>query len=278
MIELAQMGENKVLALPDEKEEEDDEDGGEDGKSSAEAGAVLGTIAEANDAEDEIDDDDDSENGENGMITLTTLKHCFAKNSLFSLTFFDFISVQPKVEGNQAAAASSSSDEPQPGTSSGNQNGNGTASTENAEDEEANENLQYAWEALEMAKKIFMRLGESYEEYLAEAHYGLGEILMENQSCIEAIDDYSEFDICFILFPSIFSISSNFFICTKNEERRKANNEYSLNYLKSQLITKFSIHSKVIRHLQHIGKNQRTSNGRDNIQNWSMLLFNHELR
>lgn len=120
--------------------------------------------------------------------------------------FFHFILVQAKTEGNEAIAASSSSDEPQPGTSSGIQNGNGTASTQNAEDEEANENLQYAWEALEMAKTIFMRLGESYEEYLAEAHCGLGEISMENQCCTEAINDYSKFIICFfhVLFASVF--------------------------------------------------------------------------
>ncbi|XP_031637897.1 histone-binding protein N1/N2-like [Contarinia nasturtii] len=74
----------------------------------------------------------------------------------------------------------------EPGTSSGIRNG-GTENT----DVEANENLQFAWEALEMAAKIFRRLGKGYEEYLAEAHYGLGEILMENQNCSEAIRDYN---------------------------------------------------------------------------------------
>lgn len=88
-----------------------------------------------------------------------------------------------------------SSSEPQPGTSSGIQNG-----AEKSEDE-TNENLQFAWEALEMAAKVFRRLGASHEEYLAEAHLGLGEILMENQNCSEAIRDYSE------LFLAIFSNS-----------------------------------------------------------------------
>lgn len=62
------MGENKVLALPDEKEEEDDENDEQDGQG---ADAVPGTTAEANEVED--DDDDDSENDENGMVA--TLKH-----------------------------------------------------------------------------------------------------------------------------------------------------------------------------------------------------------
>lgn len=194
LIELAQMGENKVLALPDEKEEEDDENDEEDGQG---ADAVPGTAAEANDVED--DDDDDSENDENGMVA--TLMHyfiIFCLKALLQVKFrflFYSILVQAKTEGNEAIAASSSSEEPQPGTSSGIQNGNGTASNQNAEDEEANENLQYAWEALEMAKTIFMRLGESYEEYLAEAHCGLGEISMENQCCTEAITDYGKFII-----------------------------------------------------------------------------------
>lgn len=75
-------------------------------------------------------------------------------------------------------------------------NGNGAGpsndDTVGEGDEEANENLQYAWEALEMAATIFRRLGDSHEEYLAEAHCGLGEILMENQNCADALKDYSK--------------------------------------------------------------------------------------
>lgn len=99
-------------------------------------------------------------------------------------------------EGSVNIITGPSSSEPQPGTSSGIQNG-----AEKPEDE-TNENLQFAWEALEMAAKIFRRLGASHEEYLAEAHLGLGEILMENQNCSEAIRDYSE------SFLAIFSNSS----------------------------------------------------------------------
>lgn len=88
------------------------------------------------------------------------------------------------------------SSEPQPGPSSGIRHSNGSSETDN-EEAEANENLQFAWESLEMAAKIFRRLGENHHEYLAEAHYGLGEILMENQNCSEAIRDYSEYNfIC----------------------------------------------------------------------------------
>lgn len=97
--------------------------------------------------------------------------------------------------GCSDAGGSSSTTDPQPGpsTSTGHLNGNGAGpNKDDAIDEEANENLQYAWEALEIAAKIFRRLGDSHLEYLAEAHCGLGEILMENQNCADALKDYSK--------------------------------------------------------------------------------------
>lgn len=86
-------------------------------------------------------------------------------------------------------------DEPQPGTSSGKTNGtdgksqNGSA-PEGEEEEEAT-NLQYAWEALEIAVKIFERKGEEGLSNLADACFQLGEISMENSQSEEAIKDYS---------------------------------------------------------------------------------------
>lgn len=149
LIELAQMGENKVLDLPDQ-------------------------------AEDKDDDDEDEEEEEDGPPTEGV-----DANAKLPTT----------ANGSKPSPGPSS---PQPGTSSGIQAANGK---ENTEDANEGENLQFAWEALEMAAKIFRRLGVGYEEYLAEAHYGLGEILMENQNCAEAIRDYSEFycDFSFLL-------------------------------------------------------------------------------
>lgn len=94
----------------------------------------------------------------------------------------------------KSEGGATSSNEPQPGPSSGVRHSNGSCETD-VEVTEANENLQFAWESLEMAAKIFRRLGDSHKEYLAEAHYGLGEILMENQNCLEAVRDYSEYKI-----------------------------------------------------------------------------------
>lgn len=166
LIELAQMGENKVLALPDEEVDDEEEE------------SATAVAANADD-----DSDDESENGEVAP----------------KLVAVSATETKSDGGGGSKSAAGSSSAEPQPGpsTSSGAQNGNGAGtSKDGTDDEEANENLQYAWEALEMAAKIFRRLGDSYEEYLAEAHCGLGEILMENQNCADALKDYCKFASC----------------------------------------------------------------------------------
>lgn len=86
-----------------------------------------------NDADSDVDDDDDENGGKEPNSS---------RNG----------------EGayNIEAGASTSND-PQPGTSSGIRNGDNLI--ENAE-AEASENLQFAWESLEMAAKIFRRLGE----------------------------------------------------------------------------------------------------------------------
>lgn len=154
LIELAQQGENKLLVIPeDENEAEEDEEKGGDN------------------ADTDTDDDDENSSEVPSLVPN-------GSNSL-----------------QDAKSSALPSKEPQPGTSSGihKNNGNSNDNCAGNDEGETNENLQYAWEALEMAAKIFQRLGKGYEEYLAEAHYGLGEILMENQNCSEAIRDYSTF-------------------------------------------------------------------------------------
>lgn len=114
-----------------------------------------------------------------------------------------FTAAAAKVESNEAVAAVSSSAssssaaagpstaaEPQPGTSSGITHSNGNGAPATGEEEEVNENLQFAWEVLEMAKHIFLKQGESHAEYLAETYHALGDISMENQNNSAAIEDY----------------------------------------------------------------------------------------
>lgn len=132
LIELAQQGENKLLVLPEEEEEDAEEDAEEGG--------------------DNVDTDTDDENSSEAPIPVPN----------------------GSSSGQDAMPSASSSNEPQPGTSSGIQRNNGNSNGNEAknDDGETNENLQYAWEALEMAARIFRRLGKGYEEYLAESHYG----------------------------------------------------------------------------------------------------------
>lgn len=153
LIALAQGGENKVLAIPEENENEGDDD----------------------DDEDEVGEEANEENGEVG--------------------------VSKAVEGENGTASTSEEEvsNPQPGTSSGTTNGaaktNGDGNGEAAEateDEEDATNLQYAWEALELAVKIFERMGEPALSNLADAHFELGEISLENGHCADAIKDYGK--------------------------------------------------------------------------------------
>lgn len=176
LIALAQGGENKVLALQDEEEEVDDEGEAEaDGEPEPEQESNDGS----NDASDAVVPDVSEENGTASVATVI-------ENDKPSET-----------NGNEV---SSSTAEPQPGTSSGQQNGsssgvaNGNADTadipEEGEDEEDATNLQYAWEALEIAVKIFERMGESGLAHLADAYFELAEISLENDHCTEAVKDY----------------------------------------------------------------------------------------
>lgn len=158
LIALAQRGENKVLAI-DETAAEDD------GNEQA--------APESSDSDDDDDEEDDKKNeigpanGENG-------------------------------EGANGSAATG---DPQPGTSSGKTNGDSPKEDgaganneggETGDDEDDITNLQCAWESLEMAVKIFGRMGDCALPNLAEAHFELGEISLENSHYAEAIEDYGE--------------------------------------------------------------------------------------
>lgn len=156
LIALAQRGENKVLTIEEVEEGDDDADG--DGETEGGGGG---------------DDDDDDESDEPAQTDEKNGKEA------------------PKEDEKVAG------DDPQPGTSSGQPsetNGATKNGTENggAEEEDEVTNLQCAWESLEMAVKIFQRIGESALPNLADAHFELGEISLENGHYAEAIQDYGK--------------------------------------------------------------------------------------
>lgn len=179
LIALAQGGENKVLALQDEDEEEEEGDAEADGEHG-------------DDGNEEVEEDnDDDENATNNDKEIGDTVENASKEEVKSVA-----------NGDDAGAATSSSSnvnavEPQPGTSSGQTNGinsNSNGVSEQCEipeeEEEDATNLQYAWEALEIAVKIFSRMGQSGLAHLADAHYELAEISLEIDHCTEAVKDY----------------------------------------------------------------------------------------
>uniref|UniRef100_A0A182N7B0 Tetratricopeptide SHNi-TPR domain-containing protein n=1 Tax=Anopheles dirus TaxID=7168 RepID=A0A182N7B0_9DIPT len=95
-----------------------------------------------------------------------------------------------KVDKEAAGSSSSSKDatngEPQPGPSTS----NGDATT--AAQEEAADNLQVAWEILELAVHIFQQQGEKGYENLPECYTELAGISFENSFFKEAIKDYGK--------------------------------------------------------------------------------------
>lgn len=158
LIAVAQLGENKIVDVPDddgEEEEEEQKQNDDDG--------------DANEADEDDEEEETSETAKNESENGTEGK---------SIT-----------NGNGTNGASST--DPQPGTSSL------AAVDENQEDDDADSdspaaNLQLAWEVLELAVKIFIRQGEPALSNLAEAYFELAEISFENSHFDTAVMDYSE--------------------------------------------------------------------------------------
>ncbi|XP_035898028.1 protein NASP homolog [Anopheles stephensi] len=137
--------------------------------------------------EDEVDDDDDEEddeeeNGDGGEEKVEDEKvEEKANESKQDKT-------DEKVEGAESVPGPSGTKEengePQPGPSTSNGTGNGGAQ------EEAADNLQVAWEILELAVNIFQQQGEKGLENLPECYIELAGISFENSFFKEAIKDY----------------------------------------------------------------------------------------
>lgn len=178
LVKLAQNGENKVLALQNEENDDESEQPEEDGEA------------------DDDDDDAEDENGINNQILAAEIK-----------------SSENQATSTSVAAASSSSTssaDPQPSTSTGITTDTNGGTSDTPDDDEDATNLQYAWEALEIAVKIFEQMGEKGLAHLADAYYELAEISLENDHCDVAIRDYGEKIVSFIRFLGFLIIFSSF--------------------------------------------------------------------
>ncbi|CAH0723229.1 unnamed protein product, partial [Brenthis ino] len=155
---------------------------------SREESGVLGEAVPGDNNEDE--DDNEEENGENAEVKTEEEKENGEKEA-------------PKEEVEKTEAESTTKDdepgpsvaessEEKPGTSNGETN-DADESTVNMDVEDDVDNLQLAWEMLELSRNILQKRAESGAEaaraLLADVHLALGEVALESETYDKAVVD-----------------------------------------------------------------------------------------
>ncbi|XP_041761358.1 protein NASP homolog [Anopheles merus] len=197
--------ENNLIAAADDGEEvdeddEEDEEGEEGGEEEEEAAAAGGAAegveekkAEEESAEKEKDADgeamdtkDEAASVESSATEKEKEKEKEKEGEKEKEKDGEPSTAEDKVEAKaEAGVSSTSSDvngEPQPGPSTS--NGDTSVQEDNAD------NLQVAWEILELAVHIFQQQGDKGYENLPECYTELAGISFENSFFKEAIKDY----------------------------------------------------------------------------------------
>lgn len=159
LIAVAQLGENKIVDVPDDEEEQQKDD---DGESN----------------ENDEDDEEEEDGGEDEEGKQETDKPKEGENG-----------TEGKAVTNGNGTNGDSASDPQPGTSS---NVDENQDDDDADSDSPAANLQLAWEVLELTVKIFLRQGEPALSNLAEAYFELAEISFENSHFDTAVMDYSK--------------------------------------------------------------------------------------
>ncbi|XP_046959603.1 protein HGV2 [Vanessa cardui] len=148
------------------------------GLSREESGVLGGGVPGANNEEEE---ENEEENGENGEEAPKENEQ-------------DVEMPNEKVEKIEAesttkdeeVASSTAEIEEKPGTSNGDQNDESIANLDNEEDVD---NLQLAWEMLELSRSILQKRGSTARAQLADAHLALGEVALESETYDKAVLD-----------------------------------------------------------------------------------------
>ncbi|XP_050346019.1 protein HGV2 [Nymphalis io] len=149
------------------------------GLSREESGVLGEGVPGANNEEEEENEEENSENGEGESKENEP----------------DSEMPNAKVEKNEAESttkdeevASSTAEiaEEKPGTSNGDQNDESIANLDNEEDID---NLQLAWEMLELSRSILQKRGAESRAQLADAHLALGEVALESETYDKAVLD-----------------------------------------------------------------------------------------
>ncbi|XP_053679734.1 protein NASP homolog [Anopheles nili] len=174
------------LIVPGDDEEEADDDDDDDEENGEEEGADGDEKEEHEEKQDEDEEMDTKESSTDAKDSTVAEKENGIEEKKEE-------SDPSKVEvATEAAAGSSSSDakavatngEPTPGPSTS----NGDTSVQ----EETPDNLQVAWEILELAVHIFQEQGEKGYENLPECYVELAGISFENSFFKDAINDYGK--------------------------------------------------------------------------------------
>uniref|UniRef100_A0A182XUX8 TPR_REGION domain-containing protein n=1 Tax=Anopheles stephensi TaxID=30069 RepID=A0A182XUX8_ANOST len=171
--------ENNLIAAADGKDEDevdDDDDEEDDEEENGDGGEEKVEDEKVEEKENEAEAMDTKE--QSGNVSTPAEKANESKQD----------KTDEKVEGAESVPGPSGTKEengePQPGPSTSNGTGNGGAQ------EEAADNLQVAWEILELAVNIFQQQGEKGLENLPECYIELAGISFENSFFKEAIKDY----------------------------------------------------------------------------------------
>ncbi|XP_026487161.2 protein HGV2 [Vanessa tameamea] len=149
------------------------------GLSREESGVLGGGVPGANNEEEEENED---ENGENG--------HEAPKENEQDVEMpnekVEKIEAESTTKDEEVASSTAEIAEEKPGTSNGDQNDESVANLDNDEDVD---NLQLAWEMLELSRSILQKRGSASRAQLADAHLALGEVALESETYDKAVLD-----------------------------------------------------------------------------------------
>nr|XP_026487161.1 protein HGV2 [Vanessa tameamea] len=149
------------------------------GLSREESGVLGGGVPGANNEEEEENED---ENGENG--------HEAPKENEQDVEMpnekVEKIEAESTTKDEEVASSTAEIAEEKPGTSNGDQNDESVANLDNEEDVD---NLQLAWEMLELSRSILQKRGSASRAQLADAHLALGEVALESETYDKAVLD-----------------------------------------------------------------------------------------
>ncbi|CAH2106174.1 unnamed protein product [Euphydryas editha] len=148
------------------------------GLSREESGVLGGGIP--GDIEDDENEDENDENGDEESKEQSEMANGEVEKS----------EAESTTKEEEPASSTAEESEEKPGTSNGDQNDDSAVNLENDDDVD---NLQLAWEMLELSRSILQKRaadgGSSGRALLADVHLALGEVALESETYDKAVLD-----------------------------------------------------------------------------------------